>query len=61
MAVSLPARAPEKTLERSGDLARLSRVFHALSDETRLEMVGLLVAQGKELCVCELEGGHFDL
>ncbi len=52
MAVTLPARAPEKTLERSADLARLSRVFHALSDETRLKIVGKLLTGEK--CVCEL-------
>jgi ArsR family transcriptional regulator, arsenate/arsenite/antimonite-responsive transcriptional repressor len=52
MAVSLPARAPEKTLGRSADLARLSRVFHALSDETRLQIVGKLLTGEK--CVCEL-------
>lgn len=52
MAVTLPARAPERTLERSADLARLSRVFHALSDETRLQIVGKLLTGEK--CVCEL-------
>jgi ArsR family transcriptional regulator len=35
-------------------------MFRALGDATRLEMVGLLAAQGKELCVCELEA-HFEL
>ena len=51
-AVSLPARAPEKTLERPADLARLARVFHALSDGTRLRIVGKLLTGEK--CVCEL-------
>jgi ArsR family transcriptional regulator len=51
-AVPLPARTPEKTLERPADLTRLSRVFHALSDETRLQIVGRLLAGEK--CVCEL-------
>ncbi len=37
-----------------------ARLFKALGDATRLEMVGLLAARGKELCVCELES-HFDL
>lgn len=37
-----------------------SGLFKALADETRLEIVGLLAAQGKELCVCEIES-HFDL
>jgi ArsR family transcriptional regulator, arsenate/arsenite/antimonite-responsive transcriptional repressor len=48
VAISLPARA----LERPADLARLSRVFHALSDETRLRIVGKLLSGEK--CVCEL-------
>jgi len=52
MAIVLPARDPEKTLGRSADLARLSRVFHALSDETRLKIVGKLLTGEK--CVCEL-------
>lgn len=35
-------------------------LFKALGDEARLEIVGLLAAEGKELCVCEIES-HFDL
>lgn len=35
-------------------------LFKALGDETRLEIVGLLAARGKELCVCEIES-HFAL
>lgn len=35
-------------------------LFKALGDETRLEMVGLLAAEGAELCVCDIES-HFDL
>jgi len=35
------------------DLSRAARSFHALSDETRLEIVGLL-SHG-ERCVCELQ------
>lgn len=34
------------------DLGRASRLFHALSDETRLEIVRCLA--GGERCVCEL-------
>jgi ArsR family transcriptional regulator len=34
------------------DLARLARLFHALSDETRLRIVGRLL--GGEQCVCNL-------
>ncbi|HEX6749605.1 MAG TPA: metalloregulator ArsR/SmtB family transcription factor [Longimicrobium sp.] len=36
------------------DLARTARLFHALSDETRLEIVRML-SRG-ERCVCELTG-----
>jgi ArsR family transcriptional regulator len=39
---------------------QFTALFKALGDETRLEMVGLLATQGKELCVCELES-HFAL
>jgi ArsR family transcriptional regulator len=34
------------------DLGRVSRLFHALSDETRLEIIQCLA--GGERCVCEL-------
>lgn len=36
----------------SRNLTRIARVFHALSDETRLCIVGML--QPGERCVCEL-------
>jgi ArsR family transcriptional regulator len=36
----------------SSDLQSASRLFHALSDETRLEIVGML--RDGERCVCEL-------
>ena len=48
MAALLPARM----LERPADLTRLARLFHALSDETRLRIVGKLL--GGEQCVCNL-------
>lgn len=35
------------------DLAQAARLFHALSDETRLAALGML--RGGELCVCELQ------
>ncbi|MDQ3696732.1 MAG: metalloregulator ArsR/SmtB family transcription factor [Gemmatimonadota bacterium] len=35
------------------DRARAARLFHALSDETRLAILGML--RGGELCVCELQ------
>jgi ArsR family transcriptional regulator, arsenate/arsenite/antimonite-responsive transcriptional repressor len=39
-------------LERPADVTRLARLFHALSDETRLRIVGKLL--GGEQCVCNL-------
>ena len=48
MATLLPARM----LERPADVTRLARLFHALSDETRLKIVGKLLAG--EQCVCNL-------
>jgi ArsR family transcriptional regulator len=39
-------------LERPADLTRLASLFHALSDETRLRIVGKLL--GGEQCVCNL-------
>jgi len=48
MAMSAPLRpAPDV------DLARAARLFHALSDETRLAVLELL--RGGERCVCELQ------
>jgi ArsR family transcriptional regulator, arsenate/arsenite/antimonite-responsive transcriptional repressor len=38
----------------SADLARTARLFHALSDETRLRIVQML--QRGECCVCDLTG-----
>ena len=40
------------TEPRSSDLRSASQLFHALSDETRLEIVGML--RDGERCVCEL-------
>jgi ArsR family transcriptional regulator len=40
--------SPDATL----DLAAAARIFHALSDDTRLEIVAMLVPG--ERCVCEL-------
>lgn len=45
MATSLPAR-------NAPTLAGLSRLFHALSDETRLKILDCL--RGGEECVCDL-------
>lgn len=40
------------TTRTSPDLAQVARWFHALSDETRLRIVGMLA--GGERCVCDL-------
>lgn len=40
--------------------AAFASLFKALGEETRLEIVGLLAAEGKELCVCDIET-HFEL
>lgn len=37
-----------------------AKLFKALGDETRLEMMGLLAAAGSELCACDIES-HFNL
>jgi ArsR family transcriptional regulator len=54
------ACCPGATRLRARTTAAYTALFRALGDETRLEIVGLLAARGKELCVCELES-HFDL
>ena len=45
-----PAGTPVPAL----DTERTARLFHAVSDETRLEILGCLA--GGERCVCELTG-----
>jgi len=41
------------TTSTAADLAAAARLFHALSDETRLAILELL--QGGERCVCDLQ------
>jgi len=41
-------------IAKTTDLTRMARWFYALSDETRLRVVGLLASGEK--CVCELQG-----
>ena len=43
-----------RVLGREEGLARLARLFHALSDETRLRIVARLLSG--EQCVCNLTG-----
>jgi ArsR family transcriptional regulator len=43
---------PARLLKRPADVAWLARLFHALSDETRLRIVGMLL--DGEKCVCNL-------
>lgn len=67
-AIPVPRRSRESTEAccpgpgklRTRATAGYAKLFRALGDATRLEMVSLLAAQRKELCVCELEA-HFDL
>ena len=42
------------------EAVRWSAVGRALSDPTRIEILGVLAAAGRELCACEIEG-RFDL
>ncbi len=65
MATPRPSRASSECCPGPGKLRTrtttgYAKLFRALGDATRLEMVGLLAAQKKELCVCELEA-HFSL
>ena len=62
--LSVPARGeckPPRPALRVRDTGPFVRLFRALGDETRLEMIGLLAgAPEGELCVCDLEQ-HFAL
>ena len=57
---SSEACCPTPTKLRTRATAGYTKLFRALGDATRLELVGLLAARKEELCVCELEA-HFDL
>ncbi len=57
---SAEACCPSPGRLRTRATAGYAKLFKALGDLTRVEMVGLLAAQSKELCVCELES-HFNL
>jgi ArsR family transcriptional regulator, arsenate/arsenite/antimonite-responsive transcriptional repressor len=50
---------PSKKLRPKATAAYV-KLFKALGDETRLEIVGLLAAAGTELCACDIES-HFQL
>lgn len=52
MATTTPLPVLPRDAARRPDLARAARWFHALSDETRLEIVRRLA--GGERCVCDL-------
>ena len=41
-------------IRRPTDATKVARLFHALSDETRVELLQML--RGGERCVCELQG-----
>ena len=54
-------RCPELSGKVTGELRGYAGRFKALSDETRLEMLGLLAAaEGHSLCSCHIEE-RFDL
>jgi ArsR family transcriptional regulator, arsenate/arsenite/antimonite-responsive transcriptional repressor len=55
-----PADCVPKRGLRSRHTKPYAQLFKALGDETRLEIVGLLAADRRELCACDIEG-HFDL
>jgi ArsR family transcriptional regulator len=46
--------APSTKLQGK-DLSELATLFKALGDETRLRILGYLLARGDTLCVCEIE------
>jgi ArsR family transcriptional regulator len=48
----MDATAVPKALRSEGEVERLARLFHALSDETRLRIVAKLLTG--EQCVCNL-------
>jgi ArsR family transcriptional regulator len=50
--MGMGATAVTKALVREEGVERLARLFHALSDETRLRIVGKLLSG--EQCVCNL-------
>ena len=54
------ARGPVGKKLRPVPLKPYAKIFRALGDETRMEMIALLAAADGELCVCEIEA-HFDL
>ena len=51
---SLMYTVPVTSSLASPDLARAARLFHALSDETRLAVLDML--RSGEQCVCDLQG-----
>ena len=53
-------RGPSGKKLRPASLEPYAKIFRALGDETRMEMIALLAAAEGELCVCEIEA-HFDL
>jgi ArsR family transcriptional regulator len=55
----LPECRP-RSRKRPTDLRPYARLFKALGDETRLEIVALVAEARDALCACEIEA-HFDL
>jgi len=55
-----PCCSPAPRL-RGKDLTAFAALFKALGDETRLGIVGSLLARGDTLCACEIEAQVKDL
>lgn len=54
MHIAAMSEAVIKALRSDDAVTRLAQIFHALSDETRLRIVGCLLTG--EMCVCDLTG-----
>jgi len=55
IAKSLAACCSPSAKARPKDLSSYATLFKALGDETRLSILGFLLARGDTLCVCEIE------
>ena len=50
-----PGCCPPTPKLRTKDIAGFATLFKALGDETRLAILGFLLAKGDALCVCHIE------
>jgi ArsR family transcriptional regulator len=58
--VAVEACCPTLPKLRPAATTPYAKLFKALGDETRLEILGLLAAAGAEICACDIES-HFEL